>query len=157
MHDRWFHPTAFWDLANSKLVLSLMLSSHVFLCLPCLLHEMYSILRQHLPSVACSLPWSSTVRVYDSQAHRNTDATSERISRTLELREILLSFQTGFNLVSVAVVCATLESISRFEPSSVISEPRCLKFVTVSSFCPFTLISVLMRWCLNLCVDENLR
>ena len=30
------------------------------------------------------------------------------------------------------------------EPSSVITEPRYLKLVTVSSFCPFTLISVLM-------------
>ena len=63
--------------------------------------------------------------------------TRERISCTLELREILLSFQTGFNLVSAAVVCAILESISGLEPSSVISEPRYLKLVTVSSFCPF--------------------
>ena len=31
-----------------------------------------------------------------------------------------------------------------FEPSSVINEPRYLKLVTVSSFCPFILISVLM-------------
>ena len=29
--------TALWDLANSKPVHSLMLSSHLFLCLPCLL------------------------------------------------------------------------------------------------------------------------
>ena len=70
--------------------------------------------------------------------------TREGISRTLELREILLSFQTGFNLVKAAFVCAILESISGFEPSSVITEPRYLKLVTVSSFYPFTLISVLM-------------
>ena len=68
--------------------------------------------------------------------------TRERISRILELREILLSFQTGFSLVNVAVVCAILESISGLEPSSVITEPRYLKLVTVSSFYPFTLISV---------------
>ena len=30
--------TALWDLANSRPVRSLMLSSHFFLCLPCLLH-----------------------------------------------------------------------------------------------------------------------
>ena len=36
------------------------------------------------------------------------DVTRERISRILELREILLSFQTGFNLVNAAVVCAIL-------------------------------------------------
>ena len=29
--------TAFWDLANSRPVHSLMLSSHLFFCLPCLL------------------------------------------------------------------------------------------------------------------------
>ena len=62
----------------------------------------------------------------------------------MELREILLSFQTGFNLVNAAVVCAVLESISGLEPSSVITEPSYLKLVTVSSFCLFTLISVLM-------------
>ena len=70
--------------------------------------------------------------------------TKERISRILELTEILLSFQTGFNLVNAAVVCAILESISSLEPSSVTTEPRYLKLVTVSSYCPLTLISVLM-------------
>ena len=72
------------------------------------------------------------------------DVTRERISRILELREILLSFQTSFNLVNAAVVCAILESISGLEPSAAITEPRSLKLVTVSSFCPFTLVSVLM-------------
>ena len=51
------------------------------------------------------------------------DVTRERISRILELREILLSFQTGFNFVNAAVVCAILESISGLEPSSVKNEP----------------------------------
>ena len=64
--------------------------------------------------------------------------------RILELREILLSFKTGFNLVNAAVACAILESISGLELSPVITEPRHLKLVTVSSFCPFTLIAVLM-------------
>ena len=84
------------------------------------------------------------MRVHDSQAYRKMDVTSERISRILELREILLSFQTGFRLVKAAVVCAILESISGLEPSSVTTEPMYLKPATVSSFCPFTLISVLM-------------
>ena len=52
--------------------------------------------------------------------------TRERI---LELREILLSIQTGFSLVNVAVACAILESISGLEPSSVITEPWYLKLV----------------------------
>ena len=48
--------------------------------------------------------------------------TRERISHILELREILLSFQTGFNLVNPAVVCAILENISGLEPSSITTE-----------------------------------
>ena len=84
--------------------------------------------------MSCILLWSSAVRVHDLQAYRKMDMTRERISRILELRELFLSFLTGFNLVNAAVVCSILESISGLEPSSVI----------VSSFCPFTLISVLM-------------
>ena len=42
--------------------------------------------------MACILLWSSAVRVH-SKAYRKTDVTMERISRILELREIL-SFQT---------------------------------------------------------------
>ena len=94
--------------------------------------------------MACILLWSSAVKVHDQQAYRKMDVTRERISRILELREILLSIQTGFSLVNAAVVCAILESISGLEPSSVITEPRYLKLVTISSFCPFTLISVSM-------------
>ena len=77
--------------------------------------------------------------VHDSKAYRKMDVTRECISRILKLSEILL------NLVNVAVVCAILESISGLEPSSVITELRNWKLVTVSSFfCPFTLIYVLM-------------
>ena len=67
----------------------------------------------------------------------------ERISRILDLREMLLFVKTGLNLVSAAVVCAILESISGLEPVSVINEPSYLKVVTISSFCQFSLISVL--------------
>ena len=94
--------------------------------------------------MACILLLSSAVRVHDSQAYRKMDVTRQRINRILDLREILLSFQTGFNLVNAAVVCAILESISGLEPSSVITEPMYLKLVTVSSVCPFTLIYVFM-------------
>ena len=84
------------------------------------------------------------MRVHDSQAYRKMDVTRERISFILELKEILLLFQTSFNLVNAAVVCAVLESILGLEPSSVIIQPRYLKLATVSSFCPFIFISVLM-------------
>ena len=61
------------------------------------------------------------MRVHNSQAYRKMDVARERMSRVLELREILLSFQTGFNLVNAAVVHAILASISGLEPSSVIT------------------------------------
>ena len=67
------------------------------------------------------------MKVHDSQANRKMDVTRERISCILELREILLSFQTGFSLANAAVVLAILESVSGLEPSSVITEPRFLK------------------------------
>ena len=80
------------------------------------------------------------MRVRDAQAYRKMDVTRERINHILELREILLSFQSGFNLVNAAVVSALLDSTSGLEPSSVITGPTCLKLATVSSFCPFTFI-----------------
>ena len=88
------------------------------------LYEMRSILRKHLSSMVFILLWSSAVKVHDSQAYKKMDVTRERISRIFELREILQSFQTGFNLVNAAVVCAILESITGLEPSSVVTEPR---------------------------------
>ena len=64
------------------------------------------------------------VMVHDSQAYRNMDVTREHISRILELRKILLTFQSLFSLVNAALVCAILESTTGSEPSSVITEPR---------------------------------
>ena len=81
----------------------------------------------------------------------------DRIRRILELREILMSFQTGFNLVNTAVLCTILESISGLEPPSVVTEPRHLKLVTASSFCPFTLISVSMPQRVFLLLKLNCR
>jgi len=57
---------------------------------------------------------------------------------------IFLSFQTGLSFVRAAVVCAILERISGFDPSSDMSDPRYLKLLTVASFSPLTLMSVLM-------------
>ena len=79
--------------------------------------------------------WSSAVKVHDSQAYRKKDVTKERISRILELREIPLSFKTGFNIVNAALVCAILESISGLEPPSVITAQAledcdCLKLLS---------------------------
>ena len=84
------------------------------------------------------------MRVQVSEAYRKMDMTRECISLIFELTVMFLSFHKGFNLVSAAVVCAILASISGLEPSSVIIDPKYLKLVTVSSLCPLTLTSVLM-------------
>ena len=82
------------------------------------LYEMRSILRQHLISMDSFLLCFSAVRVHDSHAYRKMDVI--RVSRILELREMLLSFQTGFSLVNAAVVYVILESIPGLELSSVL-------------------------------------
>ena len=48
------------------------------------------------------------MRALDSESYRKMDVTRKRISRILELREMLLSFQIGYNLVNAAVVCVIL-------------------------------------------------
>ena len=89
-----------------------------------------------MPSGVSLSPWA--------MGYPRFDRRPKDISRILELTEMLLSFQTGFSLVNAVVVCAILKSISGLAPSSVINEHRYFKLVTVTSFCPFTSISVLM-------------
>ena len=84
------------------------------------------------------------MRVHESQAYKKMDVTREHISHILAMRKMLLSFQNGFNLISAAVIYVILENISGLAPSSDTTDPRYLKLVTVSSFCLFTLISLLM-------------
>ena len=76
--------------------------------------------------------------------YRKVGVKREHITGILEQTEMLPSFQTGLSFVNAAIACAIQDSISGLEPWSVITESRYLKLVTVSSFCPFTLIYVLM-------------
>ena len=55
-------------------------------------------------------------------------------------------FQIGFSLVNAAVACAILESISGLELSSVITEPRYLKLVTVSVCEPSVKLFFVGKW-----------
>ena len=71
--------------------------------------------------MVCILLRSAPVRVHDLQAYKNMDVTRDRIGRIVELRKILLPFQTGFNRVNAAAVGAVLERIPGLEPSSVIT------------------------------------
>ena len=61
----------------------------------------------------------SAVSVQDSQAYRNMDMTSERISLICELSATFLSFQMVLSFASAAVVWAILvRIISGLDPSS---------------------------------------
>ena len=95
------------------------------------LSEVCIILQWSLISIARILLCRSAVKVHDSQAYRKVAVTRERISRTLELREMLLSFQIGLKLVNAGVFCVILEKLSGLKPSKGITEPRFLKLVTV--------------------------
>ena len=64
---------------------------------------LYLAVAPHFHGSWCLL-CSSPLRIHDSQAYRKVDVTRERISCILEQREMLLSFQTSFNLVNATVV-----------------------------------------------------
>ena len=58
--------TALWDLANSRSVHSLMLSSHLFLCLPCLLSP-FTVLRKMVlarPDEREACPYHCSLRLF---------------------------------------------------------------------------------------------
>ena len=84
-----------------------------------------------------SFPWLVfffRVLLWGSMVHKQTGRWiwQESASVVSWSWEKLLSIQTGFSLVNAAVVCAILEIISGLEPSSVMTESRYLKLVTVS-------------------------
>ena len=86
--------------------------------------------------MACNLLWSSAVKVHGSQAYRKMDVTRERISRILELREILLSIQTEFSLVNAAVVCypgeyLRLGTLISYNLAQVFEACDCLKLLPI--------------------------
>ena len=59
--------------------------------------------------------------------------TSAHISLILFFRVMFCFFHIGFSLAIAAEVCAILETISDFDPSSDSVAPRHLKLATVSS------------------------
>ena len=103
LHDSLFS-TALWESANSIPVHSLMLSSHLFFCLPLRLllwtaslvtwsfYDMRKIFRKHLISMARILFCISAERAHVSEAYRKMDMTRERISLIFELTVMFLSF-----------------------------------------------------------------
>ena len=173
--------TAFWDLANSRPVHSLMLSSHLFSlsALPfppftvpckmvlakretwpyhCSLRLFTMIRRSSCSSIACwilaqtssfvtwscmrcvvscgsnSFPWFVFffwALLWGSMIHKHTEIWMRHVSASV-VSETERNTLVIPNLVDASVVCATLESISGLEPSSVITEPRYLKLLRLS-------------------------
>ena len=72
------------------------------------------------------------------------EMTRECVSFIFDLRGMLLSLKLGFSFVRAKVACAILERIAGLEPSPETTARRYLELVTVPSFCPFTLIFLLM-------------
>ena len=64
---------------------------------------MLSVLQLYFISMVCILLRSSAVRSHYSQAYQKMAVTRGCISHILGLRKMLLSFQTGFNLINAAV------------------------------------------------------
>ena len=105
---------------------------------------MFSNLRQHRILKACVLLSSSAVKVYDSPVYRNMDTTRECIRFAVDPRDMLLALQMGFSFFRAKVACTILERTSGFGPSSETIALRYLKLVTLTNFCPLTLISLWM-------------
>ena len=101
---------------------------------------------------------SSAVNVQLSQAQKNVDKISIRISLTLDAGYMFLSLQMIF---SGAVVCAILGRISGFDPLLEMICPRYLKLSAASSLWPFILISHWKQFgsmsfsSLSSCLDES--
>ena len=86
--------------------------------------------------MACILLWSSAVRVHDSRAYRKMDVARELISHVLDLREILLSFQTGFNLSMLLLPVLPwrgirLGTLISYNWAQVLEACDCLKLLTI--------------------------
>ena len=65
------------------------------------------------PTFLCS---NSAVKVPDLQTYRNMEMTKEGIGFTFDLRNMLLSLQTGIPFERAAAACAILEGTFGFGP-----------------------------------------
>ena len=93
------------ELAKSIHVHSLILSSHLFFCLPLFL-----------------FPFTMPCRIVFAKPE--DFETRERIRFTFNPRDMFLSLQMGFSFERAAVACAILEQTSGLEPSSEKTAPR---------------------------------
>ena len=76
---------------------------------------MHSVVALHFHGLYSSL--GLCCEGHDSQAYRKINVTRERISRILELREILLSFQTGFLKPETRTLITARKDLWRPPPS----------------------------------------
>ena len=141
----FLHPspfsTALWDLANSRPDHPLMLSAHLVFCLPRLLPPF---------PVPCELILARPDELETGPYHFSLPlftmvrSACGPIACWILARTSSLLAWSLYEMRNAAVLCAILKSTSGWELSSVTTERRHLKLVTVSSVCPFTLTSVLM-------------
>ena len=82
-------------------------------------------------------------QVHVSQAYRDIDCTSDRISRILYFIAIYLSFQTMLSLVISVIVRAVLVSISDLDHISSMILPRYFNLSTIYSSLSLIFISEL--------------
>ena len=123
-----------------------------FLCLPCLLHPF---------TVPCKMvlarPDEREIRPYHcslclfTMIRRGSCCRPDRCDKgstsVISLNWETYSYHSKLiPTLSMLLLSVILESISGLEPSSVITQPRYLKLMTVSRFCPFTF---------GLCVDAT--
>ena len=87
-----------------------------------------------------SLPRKSVVRLTD-RPYVTLDVYRGH-KTTIQQQRYILSLHISFNFVRAAVAFVILERISGFQPSSEMIARRYFKLVTVSNFCPLTMISV---------------
>ena len=86
--------TALWDLANSRPVHSLMLSSHLFLCRPCLLPP-FTVPCKFLLSATLLISSDERLLVMHAEWSRSEHASSARITQATRCKSAVVNVWSG--------------------------------------------------------------
>ena len=155
-HYRWtatipFHLVLFSAalavLAKSISVHCLILSSHLFFCLPRFLFPSTGPCRIVFAKPEDLKTWPNNLSFHLLTRVRSSfysPMAAWIFLRTFSLVTLSWSLQMGFSFVRAAVACSILERILGLEPSSETTAPRYLNLDTVPGFCSLTFISLWM-------------
>ena len=86
--------------------------------------SLYNLMQLIAVEVACIFLAYSAVRVHVSHAYRKIEMTKEHILLIWELRAMFLSLHMVLSFDNAPTVWTILDSISCFDPSSVINVPK---------------------------------